>query len=153
VNRIERYLDQLIGGLNDMVERALQKHRLNPKTLDSNESTRKTDANWHQALEPGISIWGEQAIPPCPICGVNPHNWGIHEEWRRLPGAKSKERLADQLYESVLSLSDEVILAESEADAEKEAERTRTILKQGLQKLENVSRRLSSLGHTVNANG
>jgi hypothetical protein len=84
---------------------------------------------------------------------VNPHNWGIHEEWRRLPGAKSKERLADQLYESVLSLSDEVILAESEADAEKEAERTRTILKQGLQKLENVSRRLSSLGHTVNANG
>jgi hypothetical protein len=96
VNRIERYLDQLIGGLNDMVERALQKHRLNPKTLDSNESTRKTDANWHQALEPGISIWGEQAIPPCPICGVNPHNWGIHEEWRHLPGAKSKEKLAAQ---------------------------------------------------------
>jgi hypothetical protein len=65
----------------------------------------------------------------------------------------SLERLADQLYESVLSLSDEVILAESEADAEKEAERTRTILKEGLQKLENVSRRLSSLGHTVNPNG
>jgi len=33
-------------------------------------------------------------VPPCPICGVVPHNWSIHEEWRHIPGDKGSEKLA-----------------------------------------------------------
>lgn len=33
-------------------------------------------------------------VPPCPICGVIPHNWSIHEEWRHIPGDKGPEKLA-----------------------------------------------------------
>jgi len=62
----------------------------------------------------------------------------------------------NQLGDSVLALSDGNIRAEvSEAgvDPDGEAERTRTVLHEALQKLENVNRRLSNLGHTVNSNG
>jgi hypothetical protein len=62
------------------------------------------------------------------------------------------QRIADPLADSVLGLSDDAMLAET-GDAEEEAERTRTILKKALQKLETVNRRLSSLGHTVNPSG
>jgi len=33
-------------------------------------------------------------VPPCPICGVIPHNWWIHEEWRHIPGDEGPEKLA-----------------------------------------------------------
>jgi hypothetical protein len=66
------------------------------------------------------------------------------------------ETIMNQLGDSVLALSDDGIRAEvSEggADPDEEAERTRTVLHESLQKLENVNRRLSNLGHTVYSNG
>ena len=66
------------------------------------------------------------------------------------------ERMMNHLGDSVIALSDEHIrdeVSESGADADEEAERTRTVLHEALQKLENVNRRLSNLGHTVNSNG
>lgn len=33
-------------------------------------------------------------VPPCPICGVIPRDWSIHEEWRHIPGDKGPEKLA-----------------------------------------------------------
>jgi hypothetical protein len=65
------------------------------------------------------------------------------------------ERLMNQLAESVLGLSDEAILAEtSEAgdDPQQEAERTRLVLRQASKALDNVNRRMSNLGHTINSN-
>lgn len=68
---------------------------------------------------------------------------------------ESLERIMHQLTESALSLSDEAIIAEvsdSGADPEGEAKLARTALRDALQKLENVNRHLSSLGHTINPN-
>ena len=65
------------------------------------------------------------------------------------------ERLMNQLAESVLGLSDEAILAETNeagADPEQEAERTRFVLRQASKALDNVNKRLSNLGHTINSN-
>jgi hypothetical protein len=65
------------------------------------------------------------------------------------------ERIMNQLADSVLGLPDEAILAEvREAgdDPEEEAERTRSVLREASQALENVNRRLSNLGHTINSN-
>jgi hypothetical protein len=61
------------------------------------------------------------------------------------------ERIADELADSVLSVPDEAILSGSGAHAE-EAEHTRTVLRDASQRLENVKRYLSSLGHTINPN-
>jgi hypothetical protein len=61
----------------------------------------------------------------------------------------------DQLAESVLGLSDEAILAETSeagADPQGEAERTRLVLRQAAKALDNVNKRLSNLGHTINSN-
>jgi hypothetical protein len=97
--RIEHRLDELIGGLNGMVERALQKHGFNSETLNLNDqlnrkTDRKTDTNRREAPESESPIWNGQAVPTCPVCGVNPHNWAFHEEWRRLPEATSKKKIA-----------------------------------------------------------
>jgi hypothetical protein len=65
------------------------------------------------------------------------------------------ERLMNQLAESVLGLSDEAILAETSeagADPQREAERTRLVLRQASKALDNVNKRLSNLGHTINSN-
>jgi len=65
------------------------------------------------------------------------------------------ERLMNQLAESVLGLSDEAILAEtSEAgdDPQQEVERTRLVLRQASNLLDNVNIRMSNLGHTINSN-
>jgi hypothetical protein len=65
------------------------------------------------------------------------------------------ERLMNQLAESVLGLSDEAILAEASeagADPPREAERTRLVLRQASKALDNVNKRLSNLGHTINLN-
>jgi hypothetical protein len=65
------------------------------------------------------------------------------------------ERITNQLAESVLGLSDQAILAEtSEAgtDPEQEAEATRLVLRQASKALDNVNKRLSNLGHTINPN-
>jgi len=64
------------------------------------------------------------------------------------------ERLMNHLAESVLGLSDETILAEtSEAGAnpQREAERTRLVLRQASKALDNVNKCLSNLGHTINS--
>jgi hypothetical protein len=65
------------------------------------------------------------------------------------------ERLMNRLAESVLGLSDEAILAETNeaaSDPEQEAERTRLVLRRASELLDNVNRRLSNLGHTINSN-
>lgn len=65
------------------------------------------------------------------------------------------ERLMNQLAESVLGLSDEAILAETNeagADPQREAERTRLVLRQASKGLDNANRRMSNLGHTINLN-
>ena len=65
------------------------------------------------------------------------------------------ERLMNQLAESVLGLTDEAVLAEPKdtgADPEQEAERTRLVLRQASKVFDNVNKRLSSLGHTINSN-
>jgi hypothetical protein len=65
------------------------------------------------------------------------------------------ERLMNQLAESVLGLSDEAILAETSeagADPRREAERTRFVLRQASKALDDVNKRLSNLGHTINSN-
>ena len=65
------------------------------------------------------------------------------------------ERLMNQLAESVLGLSDEAIHAETSAvgvDPEQEAERTRLVLRQASEIIDDVNNRLSNLGHTINSN-
>lgn len=65
------------------------------------------------------------------------------------------ERLMNQLAESVLGLSDEAILAEASqagVDPEQEVERTRLVFRQASKTLDNVNKRLSNLGHTMNSN-
>lgn len=61
----------------------------------------------------------------------------------------------NQLAESVLGLSDEAILAETSeagADPEQEAGRTRVVLRHASKAFDNVSNRLSNLGHAINSN-
>src|ERR1700693_631326 len=65
------------------------------------------------------------------------------------------ERLMNQLAESVLGLSDEAILEEiSDAgtDPQREAERTRLVLRQASKAFDNVIQKLSILGHTIDSN-
>jgi hypothetical protein len=68
---------------------------------------------------------------------------------------KNHERhLMNQLADSVLGLSDKAILAETRkvgADPEQEAERTRLVLRLASKALDNVNKRLSNLGHTINS--
>jgi len=64
-------------------------------------------------------------------------------------------RVINELADSVLGLSDEAILAEvreAGIDPYAEAERTRSVLRDAFELLEDVHRRLSDLGHTVNPN-
>lgn len=63
------------------------------------------------------------------------------------------EKLMIQLAESILDLSDKAIVAEIGeigADANQEAEYTHIVLLQASQTFENVNRRMSRLGHTMN---
>jgi hypothetical protein len=64
----------------------------------------------------------------------------------------SLQKIMNELADSVFSLSDDALLAETGTDAEREAERTRIVLREAFQKLEHVNRHLSSLGHTINPN-
>jgi hypothetical protein len=66
------------------------------------------------------------------------------------------ERFMNDLGDSVLALSDGNIRAEvseAGADPDGEAERTRTVLREALKRLENVNKHLSNFGHTINSNG
>jgi hypothetical protein len=60
----------------------------------------------------------------------------------------------NQLAESVLGLSDAAIAETSEdgADPQREAERTRLVLRRASKALDNVNQRLSILGHTIDSN-
>ncbi len=65
------------------------------------------------------------------------------------------ERLMNQLAESAHGLSDEAIIAETSkagADPQREAERTRLVLRQASKALDDVNNRVSNLGHTINSN-
>jgi len=65
------------------------------------------------------------------------------------------ETMMNRLGDAVLALSDQDIhaeVSEAGADPAREAERTRTVLREALQRLESVNRHLSNLGHTVNSN-
>lgn len=66
------------------------------------------------------------------------------------------EKMMNQLADSVLALTPEAILAElREAGAapDEEAESTRVVLSEAMQKLEKLNNALSNLGHTVHSNG
>jgi hypothetical protein len=70
-------------------------------------------------------------------------------------GNESLERIMNQLADSVLALSDEAIVAElkdSGRDPVEEAEKTGNVLRQASRVLDQVTERLSGLGHSVNAN-
>ena len=63
------------------------------------------------------------------------------------------EKIFDRVTDSVLEMSDEEILAEvreSGAVPREDAECTRTVLLQALQKFDNVTKRLQDLGHVIN---
>ena len=64
------------------------------------------------------------------------------------------ERLMNQLAESVLGLSDEAIAdtIEAEVDPEKEAERTRSVLRIACTPFYDQNNLLSNLGHAINPN-
>lgn len=65
------------------------------------------------------------------------------------------ERVTSHLADSVLTLPDESILAEAgetEADLYKDAEHVRLVLSEASQVLEDVTRRLSNMGHGINPN-
>lgn len=65
------------------------------------------------------------------------------------------ERVVGHLADSVLTLADESILAEAAepgADLHKDAEHVRLLLSGASQLLEDVTRRLSNMGHTINSN-
>jgi hypothetical protein len=108
-------LDRLLVGRVDWL---LLEHGFDPKTLKfDNQPDRKIETNQQSyRLSPSSSPAGESnvpynlakpepeerktansfglTVPPCPICGVNPHDWSIHEKWRHTPGAKGAEKLA-----------------------------------------------------------
>jgi hypothetical protein len=116
-----RRLDELCGQLIGMVDRVLLEHGFDPRTREfDNQPDRKIKTNQQShRLTPLTSPAGEssvpynvskpivvetgqrkapksfgETVPPCPICGVIPHNRSIHEEWRHTPGAKGAEKLA-----------------------------------------------------------
>lgn len=65
------------------------------------------------------------------------------------------EKVADHLADSVLTLPDESILAEAGepgTDLYKDAEHVRLVLSEASQMLEDVTRRLSNMGHVINSN-
>ena len=93
--RIEQRLNELIGPLSNMVDRTLRKHGFDRNTHKFDDQLEQTtEANRQGAPTLEASSWGGQAVPPCPVCGVIPHNVAIHDEWRRLPGAKSPDKVA-----------------------------------------------------------
>jgi len=64
------------------------------------------------------------------------------------------ERLMNRLAESVLGLSDEAVhaeTAEAGTDPGQEVERTRSVLREASIIFDNVNKRLSNLGHTINS--
>ena len=66
------------------------------------------------------------------------------------------ETLMNQLAESVLRLSDEEIFAEvreSGVDPQREAGRTRSVLREASKAFDSVNKRLSNLGHSINSRG
>ena len=65
------------------------------------------------------------------------------------------ERALNHLADSVLTLSDESVLVEAGepgADLYKDAEQIRLVLSEASQVLENVTRRLSNMGHAIGSN-
>jgi hypothetical protein len=113
----EKLLTDLISQLSGMVGRVFLKHGFNPtirkfdngpEKIEINEQSHKLtpprspagESSVHNVSKPIVETGQLKApesfgvpVPPCPICGVIPHNWSIHEEWRHTPGAKSHEKL------------------------------------------------------------
>lgn len=117
--RPEKLLNDLIGQLGDMVDRVFLKLGFNrtthqfdnrPEKIETNQQSHKPTPSTSPAGESGVHnvpkpILGQigqlnapksfgAPVPHCPICGVIPHNWSIHEEWRQTPRAKGTEKLA-----------------------------------------------------------
>jgi GGDEF domain-containing protein len=119
--KVKSRLDELVGLLLGMVDRVLLERGFDPKTFKfDNQPDRKIETNQQShRLTPSTSPAGEPnvpydlakpiveetgeretpnsfglPVPPCPICGVIPHNWSIHEEWRHTRGDKGPEKLA-----------------------------------------------------------
>jgi hypothetical protein len=75
---------------------------------------------------------------------------------RTMPDRKNRDdhlkKITDRLGDSVLELSDETILAETAkagVDPQREAERTRMVLRQASKGLDDLINRLSELGHNI----
>ena len=111
---LDKQIDQLIG----LVDSLSLKHGFDPRTLTFLNQP-DVDKQLSRKLKPPTSAAGEssapysvprpiveepsqqeslksfgKAVPPCPICGVTPHNLSIHDEWRYTPGTKSEEKIA-----------------------------------------------------------
>ena len=119
--KVKSRFDELGGLLLGMIDRLLLERGFDPKAFKfDNQPDRKIETNQQShRLTPSTSPAGEPnvpydlakpiveetgerktpnsfglTVPPCPICGVIPHNWSIHEEWRHIPGDKGPEKLA-----------------------------------------------------------
>jgi hypothetical protein len=121
LRELKSRLDELRGLLVARVDRVLLEHGFDPKTLKfESRPDRKTETKQqphrptpssstagetnvpYNISKPILEKTGERiapdtfgaTVPPCPICGVIPHDRSIHEEWRHTPGAKGGEKLA-----------------------------------------------------------
>jgi hypothetical protein len=86
----EKHLHKLLGRLSHIVDRVFLRLSFNRETFKlDNKLDRETKANHREQ-----STYNVNGIPPCPVCGVVPHNLAIHDEWRFLPGAKGADKIA-----------------------------------------------------------
>lgn len=73
---------------------------------------------------------------------------------KKSPSEQILDRVMNHLADSVLALPEESILAEAGehgADLYEDAERVRLVLSEASQVLEDVTRRLSNMGHAINS--
>jgi hypothetical protein len=92
-SNVEQHLDEVVAGLNALVERVFRNHGFDCKTRKFyGQSAGNAEAN-RKEHPASVAVLGA-TVPPCTVCGAIPHNWAIHEEWRHLPGSKSEGKVA-----------------------------------------------------------
>ena len=89
---IEKNLDAEINQISDTVDLVLGRDGFNSKTRKFDNPSGRPAEN----IQTEPRTLGEVA-PPCPVCGVIPHNLAIHDEWRNIPGVKSQDKIAADL--------------------------------------------------------
>jgi hypothetical protein len=91
-DRLEHRLNELISRLSTVVDRAFARQRVNP-TVSNFEQSSRSGAD-QQGLPTLQAVHDGQAVTAYPVSEVQPHDWAIHEVWRRLPGVKNEDKLA-----------------------------------------------------------